>query len=217
MRTKLLAGIAAFTLALVYPPIPSIAATVYTYTGNAFTALTIEDSTGIPGSYDSTMRVTGSFTLNTALTGGLALQDISGSVIGFSFNDGRNTLSDSNAHIFSFDVATDATGTPTQWRIDLVSPFPEAVGLNDTIQTFFFPPGGTKQVNDFAAILDCTQAGMGKCITSDALDDAFAHDDPGTWTVTTVTPLPAALPLFATGLGALGLLGWRRKRKQAVA
>ncbi len=30
------------------------------------------------------------------------------------------------------------------------------------------------------------------------------------------TPLPAALPLFATGLGALGLLGWRRKRKQAA-
>ena len=25
-------------------------------------------------------------------------------------------------------------------------------------------------------------------------------------------PLPAALPLFATGLSALGLLGWRRKR-----
>jgi hypothetical protein len=34
----------------------------------------------------------------------------------------------------------------------------------------------------------------------------------------TVTPLPTALPLFATGLGALGLFGWRRKRKaQAVA
>ena len=27
------------------------------------------------------------------------------------------------------------------------------------------------------------------------------------------TPLPAGLPLFATGLGTLGLLGWRRKRK----
>jgi hypothetical protein len=27
------------------------------------------------------------------------------------------------------------------------------------------------------------------------------------------TPLPAALPLFITGLGALGLLGWRKKRK----
>jgi hypothetical protein len=30
-------------------------------------------------------------------------------------------------------------------------------------------------------------------------------------------PVPAALPLFATGIGGLGLLGWRRKRKaQAV-
>jgi len=33
---------------------------------------------------------------------------------------------------------------------------------------------------------------------------------------TTTTPLPTALPLFATGLGALGLLGRRRKRKQAT-
>ena len=31
------------------------------------------------------------------------------------------------------------------------------------------------------------------------------------------TPLPAALPLFVSGLGVLGLLGWRRKRKAAGA
>jgi len=31
------------------------------------------------------------------------------------------------------------------------------------------------------------------------------------------TPLPAALPLFASGLGALGLLSWNRKRKAAAA
>ena len=30
------------------------------------------------------------------------------------------------------------------------------------------------------------------------------------------TPLPATLPLFATGLGVLGLLGWRRTRKVAT-
>ena len=35
-------------------------------------------------------------------------------------------------------------------------------------------------------------------------------------TAPVVTPLPTALPLFATGLGVLGLLGWRRKRKQAA-
>jgi hypothetical protein len=35
--------------------------------------------------------------------------------------------------------------------------------------------------------------------------------------VETATPLPAALPLFATGLGGLGLLGWRKKRKAQIA
>ena len=39
-------------------------------------------------------------------------------------------------------------------------------------------------------------------ITAAAISDAEA-----------MVPLPAALPLFATGIGGLGLLGWRRKRK----
>ena len=38
-----------------------------------------------------------------------------------------------------------------------------------------------------------------------------------TLTLVTATPLPAALPLFASGLSALGLFGWRRKRKNAAA
>lgn len=33
----------------------------------------------------------------------------------------------------------------------------------------------------------------------------------------TVTPLPGALPLFVSALGALGFFGWRRKRKAAIA
>jgi hypothetical protein len=33
----------------------------------------------------------------------------------------------------------------------------------------------------------------------------------------TVTPPPATLPLFATGIGGLGLLGWRRKQNAAHA
>ena len=43
-------------------------------------------------------------------------------------------------------------------------------------------------------------------IVSDGVGNALA-----------TTPLPATLPLFSTGLGALGLLGWRRKRKASTA
>jgi hypothetical protein len=37
----------------------------------------------------------------------------------------------------------------------------------------------------------------------------------GTYKISAVTPLPASLPLFATGLGVMGLLGWLMKRKGA--
>jgi hypothetical protein len=42
------------------------------------------------------------------------------------------------------------------------------------------------------------------------------HDYSSSLAEPLATPLPAALPLFATGLGALGLLGWRRKKKAAA-
>jgi hypothetical protein len=37
----------------------------------------------------------------------------------------------------------------------------------------------------------------------------------GIWTELPTTPLPAALPLFTTGLAVMGLLARRRKRKAA--
>ncbi len=39
----------------------------------------------------------------------------------------------------------------------------------------------------------------------------------GSYAYVAPTPLPAALPLFATGLGVMGLFGWRRKRKNNAA
>jgi hypothetical protein len=56
-------------------------------------------------------------------------------------------------------------------------------------------------------------------IGSIILTDAGAAFEFGFSAATPVdpTPLPAGLPLFATGIGALGLLGWRRKRKSRAA
>jgi hypothetical protein len=47
--------------------------------------------------------------------------------------------------------------------------------------------------------------------------DTFATNDlEFAPTLVPQTPVPAALPLFATGLGAMGLFGWRRKRNAAA-
>jgi len=50
-----------------------------------------------------------------------------------------------------------------------------------------------------------------------ALNSCPPSANPGCIEVFAPTPLPTALPLLATGLGVIGLLGWRRKRKAAAA
>ena len=57
----------------------------------------------------------------------------------------------------------------------------------------------------------CSYSGGYDCDT-----DYFKVDNVVVGGTPNATPLPAALPLFASGLGALGLLGWRRKRKAAA-
>jgi hypothetical protein len=47
--------------------------------------------------------------------------------------------------------------------------------------------------------------------------DGFAFDYAAIVPTPLPAPLPATLPLFATGLAGLGLLGWRRKRKDIAA
>ena len=52
--------------------------------------------------------------------------------------------------------------------------------------------------------------GVQGTVTGRSLTQAFSGATPP------AIPLPAALPLFATGLIGLGLLGWRRKQKAAA-
>jgi len=66
--------------------------------------------------------------------------------------------------------------------------------------------------------------GSGGVSLSATVDPTFTVPDgytlllsPGVGNGIGEAPLPAALPLFATGLGALGLLSWRRKRKAVAA
>ena len=74
-------------------------------------------------------------------------------------------------------------------------------------------PGGTASV--FASLDPTFQvaSGVDPSQYSFVFSDGIGNSAPAI----AATPLPAALPLFAAGLGALGLFGARRKRKNAAA
>jgi hypothetical protein len=81
----------------------------------------------------------------------------------------------------------------------------------------YVPAGYTSgsPLSDTMTFDDTTLAGLG--LTPGTYTYSWGATDP-TFTIEIgATPLPAALPLFASGLGALGLLGWRRKRKAQAA
>jgi PEP-CTERM motif-containing protein len=192
--------------------VPTLADVVYTYSG-----LDFANFTDVPlpsGSFDATMSVTGSFTLSTALPPNLPSQDISGQVLRFSFSDGRSTVTNIQAPNAAFFVSTGALGNISSWNISM-SDFGSMVAVGDqaagilTISDTF--PGDTDQ----GYLYECLEVQNGHCIVSGV--DTAAQLKDGTWSVSTVSsvPLPATLPLFATGLGALGLLGWRRKKRAA--
>jgi len=69
---------------------PSYASVIYTYTGNNF------DDFTTPSSYNSTMSLTGTVELDTAL---IPNMNQIATPVSFSFNDGINTLTDINAKI----------------------------------------------------------------------------------------------------------------------
>jgi hypothetical protein len=184
---------------------PAFSSAVYTYRGNVFD--TVIDHTPPAGTYTTRMSLTGSFDLASPLLPNLSLVDIA--PMSFSFNDGRNTITNLNADLSQFKVSTDATGNINAWAITLTT------GDLSTLQT------AGQQISeiltehsglDEGEIVECTVAGS---CSVDLLVDVGRNLNPGTW-ASSETPLPAALPLFATGLGALGVIGWRRKKKAAA-
>jgi hypothetical protein len=76
------------------------------------------------------------------------------------------------------------------------------------INSLYSEPGGfpsTSPLQDFASIESA--GGTNGSVTTTSYEDE--------WYVST-TPVPATLPLFGTGLAAIGLLAKRRKRKNAT-
>ena len=79
-------------------------------------------------------------------------------------------------------------------------------GAGTTVQQFAPIASLTVLKDDFTFVPNCPQ--VGPCregfATSSILTNAFSL---------TQVPIPGAMGLFATGLGMMGILGWRKKRK----
>jgi hypothetical protein len=213
-KLKLLVSL---TCAVLLGAAPSRASTTtYSYTGPNYNGIEGSGILGFPP-YTTSMNVTGSFTVAAPLIN-LSDQDITSSILSFSFFDGINTITSNNATSYAFTVSTDAFGNLTAWDIganigSLASPLDVEQGISTHFVTLHSPAGD----EGFVAICAFSPCTPGSDIVADVGSAVFNNPSqiPGIWTE---TPLPAALPLFATGIGGLGLLGWRRKGKaRAVA
>ena len=139
-------------------------------------------------------------------------------------------LSNSNATVVSHTFAAGPAGTPylwysfpsialtatheyqiTAWGYDGSNPLynPDQPNCGTCLQLSFDDLGGA--LTQGSAYYNFTATGP--ATTLDLLTDTYGA---GNLSIV-ATPLPAALPLFATSLGAMGLFGWRRKRKAKAA
>jgi hypothetical protein len=117
-----------------------------------------------------------------------------------------NTADDSLSNVNVVGLTTYTAGTFSSDTFTFSAlPF---FGFSDTyVLTLVVTGLSLTSANPVTGIEERIPSGFGELIqtrlvTGGTLDPAIS-----------VIPLPGAFPLFATGLGALGLLGWRRKRK----
>jgi hypothetical protein len=88
---------------------------------------------------------------------------------------------------------------------------PDIIAADSQITAQVISSGNLYQIDLLSFLRD-----SGACLDNDGGQSCAAAGGFSSFDITATTPLPAALPLFATGLGALGLLGRRRKRKAAA-
>jgi hypothetical protein len=166
---------------------PVSATTYYTYN------YTGPDFTVVSGAYALSDNVSGSVTLTQPLG-----DNFSGPILpilfSFSFFDGVQTISSSTPDVYilsSEDLfETGPSGLITYWALEMniMGPAPQSLIATTTGDDDV----GTDGSGAYVLLV-------------------------GEWTYPpAATPLPAALPLFATGLGAFGMFVWRRKRKPAA-
>ncbi len=196
-------------------------AQLYSISGGAATA--------IGGGYGGLIGMNGLTGNGTGLLGAAynttsiyTISTSTGLTSGSSYSSGGNVSAGDLA--FAGGILYEAVANPTNGNDELVNASTGAV-------IGYFNVGGSQFFSNFYGLAfdpttDTMYGVAGTQVYTVGLSTGDLTAD-GNWSTSSLgsaqgaaiapTPLPAALPLFATGLGALGLLGWRRKRKNAAA
>ena len=225
IKNRLIAGVAFATALLAGAAVPLGGAQAATVINGSFelgadpglyTTLTAVDTTSITGWTVATGSIDYIGSYWTASDGSRSL-DMNGLTAG-SITQTLTGLTPLQQYKVSFDLAGNPDAGPTiktlsvtasadsnSYTFDITGTSHAAMGW--VTEAFFFTATGTSAVLSFASTVFAGGTDANPAAFGPALDNVSVS----------ATPLPAALPLFATGLGALGLLGWRRKRKNAAA
>ena len=168
------------------------------------TALTGLNGTGDPCTSNTIYTNTPDVTANAAPQG--QNQTLNGSPL-LAVLSGAGTVN-------GFTVTEAASGTSGTWTF-APSPgalFPQYIEVSAGSNWFFTQEAivtltGTWSTCPSASLCLANPQGIAQTLSHIAFFDGGNSGDEGS------TPIPAPLPLFASGAGLLGLLGWRRKKR----
>jgi hypothetical protein len=198
MKARLLPLVLLLTVPALVPS--AKADSIYTYTGNNYTICGGTYCTGGPYA----LSIVFSTTLTGSALNNLPFTNVTSTISSYTFTDGSGlTLTQSNnaSGTLNISISTNASGNIVSW-------FVGAYTLNAIVQmqTNWNSPLGFIPGADFSETTPNFAGNFG-----------FIGNNPGTWTSAAPVPEPPSFRLLGTGLGALMVAAWRRRKKPCRA